>query len=138
MANAIYNKYKEALISGGVSVAMNGGNLSVSLVDSNVTPFGSTDEFYNELVDSVNGVVATETLANVTLTNGVLDADDITFTAVPDAKPESEALLFWINTGDPTTSRLVAWMDTDIDGFPIDPDGTDITVTWSTSGIFKL
>ena len=128
MANAIYDKYKEALISGGLAVALNSGNLKVSLVDSDVTSFGSTDEFYADL-NSVTGIVAT---------NGVLDADDVVFESVADTTPQSEALLFWIDTGNTATSRLVAWLDTNIDGFPITPDGSNVDITWSTSGIFKL
>lgn len=137
MANAIYDKYKEALISGDSDVALNGGNLKVSLIDSNVTSFGSADEFYADL-NSNAGVEATVTLASVTVTNGVLDAADVVFESVANTTPESEALLFWIDTGSAATDRLVAWLDTNIDGFPITPDGSNVDITWSTSGIFKL
>jgi len=137
MANVIYDKYKEALISASNDVALNAGNLKVSLIDSDVTMFGSTDEFYADLNSSV-GVAATVTLTNVTVTNGVLDADDVVFESVANTTPESEALLFWIDTTNTATSRLVAWLDTNIDGFPITPDGSNVDITWSTSGIFKL
>ena len=137
MANAIYDKYKEALISGDSDVALNGGNLKVSLIDSDVTSFGSTDEFYADL-NSAAGVEATVTLASVTVTNGVLDAADVVFESVANTTPQSEALLFWIDTANTATSRLVAWLDTNIDGFPITPDGSNVDITWSTSGIFKL
>ena len=89
-------------------------------------------------MNSDSGVVATVTLANVTATSGVIDADNVTFESVANTTPESEALLFWIDTGSAATDRLVAWLDTNIDGFPITPDGSNVDITWSTSGIFKL
>jgi len=84
-----------------------------------------------------NTAVANATLTNVTLTNGVLDADDVRFVSVTDTT-ECEALLFYIDTGNTATSRLVAFMDTNINGLPITPDGSNVDISWSTSGIFKL
>lgn len=137
MANAIYDKYKEALLSDSSNISVVGGAFKVSLINSDLTAFGSTDEFYLDL-NSDSGVVATVTLANVTATSGVIDADNVTFESVANTTPESEALLFWIDTGSAATDRLVAWLDTNIDGFPITPDGSNVDITWSTSGIFKL
>lgn len=137
MANAIYDKYKEALLSDSSNISVVGGAFKVSLINSDLTAFGSTDEFYSDL-NSDSGVVATVTLANVTATSGVIDADDVTFESVANTTPESEALLFWIDTGSAATDRLVAWLDTNIDGFPITPDGSNVDITWSSSGIFKL
>lgn len=137
MANAIYDKYKEALLSDSSNISAVGGAFKVSLINSDLTSFGSTDEFYSDL-NSDSGVVATVTLANVTATSGVIDADDVTFESVANTTPESEALLFWIDTGTAATDRLVAWLDTNIDGFPITPDGSNVDITWSSSGIFKL
>ena len=120
MANAIYDKYKEALLSDSSNISVVGGAFKVSLINSDLTAFGSTDEFYLDL-NSDSGVVATVTLANVTATSGVIDADNVTFESVANTTPESEALLFWIDTGSAATDRLVAWLDTNIDGFPITP-----------------
>lgn len=135
MANVIYYKYKEALMSAANNASLVDGNLKVSLIDSDVTMFSADDEFYSELANT-SAILATDTLTNVTVTDGVLDADDVTFTTV--TGNQAEALLLWIDTQDENTSRLVAWMDTNIDGLPITPDGTDIDIVWSSSGIFKL
>lgn len=141
MANAIYDKYKEALLSGAANSSLTSETVKVSLIDSaaSAEPYTATDEFYDD-VTTANSVLATVTLSNVTVTNGVLDADDITFTSVTDISTDgdADALLFWIDTGDTATSRLVAYMDTNIDGLPITPDGSDIVVTWAVDGIFKL
>lgn len=136
MANIIYNKYKEALMSASADVSLVTSNVVISLVDSNYTVFSSDDEFYSDLLTVGTGIVAETSLSNTSVTNGVLKADDVLFTSVSGA--QSETLLIWINTGDANTARLVAWMDTDIDGLPITPDGSNVDITWSTSGIFKL
>ena len=135
MANAIYDKYKESLMGGAANVALDSETVKISLIDTAEEVFTSTDQFYSDVANVV-AVVATETLANVSITNGVLNADDISFESVSGAS--AEALLIWIDTGDANTSHLVAWMDTNIDGLPITPDGSNVDITWSTSGIFKL
>lgn len=137
MANAIYDKYKEEIMTTATNTNLLTETVKVSLVNSDVTLFNSTNEFYSDL-NSTGGIVATATLANKSVTNGVLNADDIVFPSVANTNPESEALLFWIDTGVDTTSRLVCWLDTNITGFPITPDGSNVDITWSTSGIFKL
>lgn len=139
MANAIYNKYKEALLSGSANSDLTTETVKVSLIDANTEVFTSTDEFYDDITDA-NCVVATATFTSKTVTDGVFDADNITFSSVDAANSDgdAEALLIWIDTGNTATSRLVAWMDTGINGLPTTPDGDDITVTWSSSGIFKL
>lgn len=136
MANVIYNKYKEALMSASSDVSLISSNVVISLIDSNITTFSSDDEYYSDLIDPVSGITAETSLSNTSVVDGVFDADNVVFTSVSGA--QSEALLLWINTGDANTSRLVAWMDTDIDGLPITPDGSNVDITWSTSGIFKL
>ena len=138
MANAIYDKYKEALLKGDSDVALNDGNLKVVLLNTDNEAYQSTDQFYSDVSTLANTVTATATLANVSLTNGVLNCDDVDFGVVEDIT-QCEALLFYIDTGNTVTSRLVAYMDTNIDGLPITPDGTsNVEITWSTSGIFKL
>lgn len=137
MANAIYDKYKQALLSAANNVSMVDETVNVSLVDSDVTFFGSTDEFVIDL-NSTAGIVATVALANTSVIDGVFKADDIVFANVANTQPQSEALLFWIDTGDNNTDRLVAWMDADVIGLPVTPSGADVNVTWSASGIFKL
>jgi len=89
--------------------------------------------FYND----VSGVVGTpQTIGNTTVTNGVFDGDNVTYTAV--TGNSVEALIIYIDTGDSATSRLVAYIDTGVTGLPVTPNGGDITVTWNASGIFAL
>lgn len=136
MANAIYDKYKEALLSGSSDSALSTSNVVVSLLNSDVEVYTSTDQFYSD-VTTANGVIATVALQDITVSDGVFDANNVTFESVSE-QTECEALLFWIDTGNTATSRLIAYMDTNIDGLPITPDGSNVDITWSSDGIFKL
>lgn len=94
----------------------------------------------NDFLDDVAGAARVATsgaLANKTVTNGVADADDVTFTSV--TGDVSEALLIYKHTGTESTSRLLVHIDTGT-GLPVTPNGGNITVTWSsgTTRIFKL
>ena len=139
MPNAIYDKYKQALLGGTANVSLTDETVKISLINANTESYVSTDEFYDD-VTVANGVIATATLQNITVTNGVVDADDVSFASVTDTTTDgdAEALLIWIDTANTATSRLVAWMDTNIDGLPITPDGSNVDITWSSQGIFKL
>lgn len=133
MANAIYPKYKEALLDGASDVDLNDGTVKVALVDTGTYTYDAGHEFLDEL----SGVVGTaQTINNTTVTNGTFDGDNVTFSSV--TGNTVEALVIYIDTSDPETSRLVAYIDTGVTGLPVTPNGGDITVSWHASGIFTL
>ena len=133
MANAIYPLYKQALLDASANVDLNDGTVKVALIDTGTYTYNAADEFYS----SVSGVVGTpQTINNTTVTNGLFDGDDVTYTTVTGNSVES--LLIYIDTGSAATSRLVAWIDTSVTGLPVTPNGGDITISWNASGIFQL
>jgi len=133
MANAIYPKWKEALIQASSNVALT-GTVKATLVDLADYTYNAAHDFYDDVPSGAR--VATATLSSgKSYTNGVFDADDITFTSV--TGDQSEALIIWIDTGVESTSRLVAFLDTGITGLPVTPSGGNITVTWD-SGANKI
>lgn len=133
MANAIYPKYKEALLDASANIDINDGTVKVALIDTGVYTYNSAHEFYS----SVSGVVGTpQTINNTTVANGLFDGDNVTFSSV--SGNSVEALLIYIDTGSAATSRLVTWIDTGVSGLPVTPNGGDITITWNASGIFQL
>jgi hypothetical protein len=133
MANAIYPKWKEAVMQASSNSSL-GGTVKVSLVDTGTYTYSAAHEFFS----SLSGVTASTSagLATKTYVSGLFDADNITFSAVSGAV--SEALVIWIDTGVAGTSRLVAFIDTGVSGLPVTPNGGDITVSWNASGIFQL
>lgn len=133
MANAIYPLYKQALLDGDSNIDLNDGTVKVALVDTGTYTYSSAHQF----LSSLSGVVGTaQTIANTTVTNGLFDGDNVTFTAVSGATVE--ALVIYIDTGAAGTSRLVAYIDTSVTGLPVTPNGGDISITWNASGIFQL
>jgi hypothetical protein len=133
MANAIYPKWKEALLQASANSSL-GGTVKVVLIDAADYTYSTAHEFYSS---AVAGAVGTpQTIGTKTFVNGTFDGDNVTFTAV--TGDQSEALLIFIDTGNNATSRLVAYIDTGVTGLPVTPNGGDITVTWSGSGIFTI
>lgn len=132
MPNAIYPKWKEAIIQASANSSLS-GTVKVALVDTGTYTYSSAHEF----LSSLTGRVGTDqTLGSKTFVNGTFDAANATWTAVSGATVE--ALVIYIDTGTAGTSRLVAYLDTGYTGLPVTPNGSDITVTWDAAGIFTI
>lgn len=133
MANAIYPKYKEDLLAGNTDISLTTGTVKIALVDTGTYTYSSTHRYYSDL----SGVTANSAaLGTKTVTDGYFDSANADFTAVSGST--SEALVIWIDTGVTTTSRLVAYLDTNVTGLPVTPNGGDITVVANTNGWFLL
>lgn len=131
MANALYPKFKESALQAGVN--MSSGTVKVALVDTGTYTYSAAHQF----ASSLSGVVGTaQTIGSKTFNNGVFDGADVAFTAVSGATVE--ALVIYVDTGNPATSPLVAYIDTGVTGLPVTPNGGDINVAWNASGIFAL
>lgn len=132
MANAIYPKYKEAVLQSAANSSLT-GTVKVALVDTGTYTYSASHEF----LTSLTGVVGTaQTLSTKTYANGTFDADNSTFTSV--SGNTVEALVIYIDTGSAATSRLVAYIDTGVTGLPVTPNGGNINITWDAAGIFTL
>lgn len=144
MANAIYPKWKEQILQGTASALLNGSGTTgvyAALIDTGTYTYSSTDEFWDAggASDPIDALVGTEVEIGATksYTNGVFDGANVTWTSVTGNTAEA-VIIFVKNAGAATTWRLVAYLDTNITGLPVTPNGGDITVTWDASGIFGL
>jgi len=133
MANAIYPKWKQRLMN-GLGGATLDANVRAYLIDTGVYTYSDSHTFVSDLSGIVGS--ASGLFQSMTFTDGVFDADNISFTAV--TGNSAEALVIFIDIGNASTSRLVAYLDTGFTGLPITPNGNDIPVVWSSSGIFRL
>lgn len=135
MANALYDFGRQGFLDG--SIDWDTDAIKVVLVDTAdyVVNLALDDNLDDVLVAARVATSAAFTLKTVTA--GVADAADITFTAV--TGDPSEALVIYKDTGVETTSRLIAYIDT-ATGLPVTPNGGDITVAWDAgvNKIFKL
>lgn len=134
MANSLYDLGRQGFLDG--SIDWDTHTIKVTLHDNNdVTPNVST---HDNLDDISAGTVATSpTLTSPTVVNGVADAADTTITAV--SGDQAESLNVYKDTGTPSTSRLIAYIDT-ATGLPLTPNGGDVTIVWDSGAnkIFKL
>ena len=133
MANALYPKWKQALLEFTANNDLDGQTVKVALVTSGYT-YSSTDQFYSSVSASVVGTP--QTIGSKTFTNGVFSGGNVTFTAVTGS--QVVALVIYIDTGTAATSPLVAFIDTSVTNLPVTPNGGDINITWNASGIFAL
>jgi hypothetical protein len=135
MANAIYPKFKQALLDSSTNADLNDNTVKVALIDTADEAYNAADEFLSDVTGA--GIVGTaQTIGTTTVTTGLFDGDNVTFSAV--TGDPCEALIIYIDTGVAATSRLVAFIDTGVTGLPVTPNGGDITITWNASGIFQL
>ena len=138
MANAVFPKAKEGFLDG--SIDLDTAVIKVALVRGYT--YNSAHEFVSD-VEGVGTVHATSgALQNIDVTNGVFDADDITFTT-PSTDTNQHSLLIFQSSAvgggsdvGSSSQRLIAWIDTGT-GVPIVPAGGDITVQWD-SGANKI
>lgn len=133
MANALYPKWKEALMQGTSGTSLT-GTLKATLIDVADYTYSAAHDFYDD-VPAAARVATSAALSSKTYTDGVLDAADVSFSTV--SGDQSEALILWLDTGTESTSRLVAYLDTVASGLPVTPNGGNITVTWD-NGVNKI
>lgn len=135
MANGLYNKGREGFLGGSINMSSN--DIRAILVDTaDYTVNLATHDFLDD-VPAAARVAVSAAMASKTITDGIFDAADVTWSAV--SGDPSEAIVIYQHTGTESTSRLIAYIDT-ATGLPVIPNGGNITVTWDsgTNKIFKL
>lgn len=134
MANAIYPIFKQAVMQSLSNSNMASGTVKITLIDTGTYTYAAAHDFEDDL----SGVIDTaETLATKAFgTDGSFDSDDPTWTAVTGA--DVEAIVIYIDTGTPATSRLIAYIDTGQTGLPFTPNGGDVTINVDAAGWFIL
>ncbi|TXL71200.1 hypothetical protein FHP25_31315 [Vineibacter terrae] len=136
MANAIYPKFKEAVLKGAANVDLTTGTIKVALVDLADYTYNAAHDFLDDV--PVGARVAVGTITNPTVLNNIFDGDDVVLSLV--TGDPSEALVIYKDTGVEATSRLVAFLDTGVTGLPVTPNGGNITIAWDNGAnkIFAL
>ncbi len=130
MANAVYPKAKEQMLQGGINLSS--GTVKAALVDTGTYTYSATHEFYSSVS---SGAVATTTLGTKTFTDGLFDSADPTWSSV--SGNSCEAIVLYIDTGNPAPSRIICYRDTGVTGLPVTPNGGDISCA-TASGWFQL
>lgn len=137
MADALYPLARQSFLAGSPTIDWDTDDIKCVLVRSYT--YSAAHQFYTDIAGGGGTVVATSAnFGGKTATNGVSDANDITFTAVG-AGAACQSLIIYRDTGVAATSPLIAYIDA-ATGLPVTPNGGDITVQWDAGAnkIFKL
>ena len=135
MANALFPLGKQAFESAGINLTSD--SIKVALLPTSAT-YSSTAQYESSYSAAFIGTP--QVITGITVTNGVVNGAGVTFTAVASGSTVG-ALLIYKDTGTPTTSPLIAWIDTGSTGaISLTTNGGNITITWDTgsNAIFAL
>ena len=130
MANAVYPTGMKAFADADIDYLVD---------DIKIVAMSSTYTYSHDFRDDLSGVVATSAnLSSKTSTGGVLDAADPVFTSVTGSTIVSFAM--FKDTGTNSTSRLICFWNATAAGaaFAVIPDGTNITLTLSATGLIAI
>lgn len=131
MSNAFYAKGAEAILTGQVNLLT--AAVKAALVKNTYAEDLASHDYYNDISAHVIGVP--QPLTGKSVTGGVFDANDITYSAVA-AGDTGECVVLFVDTGDPATSLLLARID-QITSFPVATNGADVQVQWD-NGAYKI
>lgn len=138
MANATYPPTKQAWLAGTSGYDLDNNTADdgpyCALVDTGTYTYSAAHDFYSDL----SGVVGTDQrITTPTVTSGLFDGDNLTYTSVTGNSVEA-LIIYRHNAGANTTWPLILYIDTSVTGLPVTPNGGNITVTWNASGIYQL
>lgn len=135
MANALYDKGREGFLDGNIDWDTH--DIRAILIDEadDTIDLAADDNLDDRAAGS--RVAVSSAMGSKTVTNGVADAGDVTWSAV--SGDPSESIDLYKHTGTESTSRLICNIDT-ATGLPVTPNGGDITAQWDSGSnrIFKL
>lgn len=119
MANVIQPSGKEGFATGAINWPSD--DIRIVLLDSAYV-YSSSDDFLNDIAAGAR-VATSGALQNKTATGGILDADDITLSAVA-GDPITQGY-YYKHTGVEATARLIVYFNEAL-GIIYTPDGDDI------------
>ena len=148
MATVVHDNFRNAQLgvpaNSTTTVDFDADDIDVALLDA--TDSGAIDtstENYGE-VDGADVVADRADSSDVPLTNktvgtvatGVFDADSVTFDAI--SGDAADYLVLYKYHATPANATMIVTWDSATTGLPVTPNGGDITVAWSASGIIRL
>lgn len=136
MANAVYPKYKQALLDADTNVDLIAGDIRAILVDLADYTYSAAHDFLDD-VPAAARVAVSGSLTTKSVTDGTFDCDAWTWSTVS-GDPSEAIILYNHDGGADTARRLIYFMDTSQTGLPVTPNGGNITYTPHANGVFTL
>lgn len=142
MASSLFDPGREGFLNGEIDYDT--AVIKAALVRGYT--YSAAHKFVSDVTGAGGTLVATSAaLASKTVTNGVADAADVTWTSVAAGAAIPAIIVFQSSAvgggGDvaATAQRLICYIDT-ATGLPVTPNGQNITCTWDNGSnrIYKL
>jgi hypothetical protein len=136
MANTLYDKGRQGFLEGAIAWLTD--TIASQLVDmAAYTPDLVNNQFLSDIPSGAR-IGSPVTLSSKSSVGGVADAADVSHAGLIGA-PSLEAIVIFQSTGNPSTSRLIALIDT-ATGLPVTAGATQVDIAWSNgvNKIFKL
>src|SRR5690606_24846312 len=141
----LYDAAREGFLAGEIEWKNDGSTIKAALVRGYT--FSVAHTYMSDVISAGGTVVATEELDSLTNTNGVADAADAVWEAVPEGDPINHVIIYQssaVEGGSDVSAaeqRLIACIDRAA-GSPLQliPNGQDITGRWSPGAdrIFRI
>ena len=106
------------------------------LVSSAYTPSKNVNEFMSDISGQLTGGLGDALTGKTVSDAGVVDADNGHVSAVPAGQTARWCVLVQY-TGNPATSRVLIFTNQAVP-LPIDTDGSDVHLIWSSAGIGEI
>lgn len=136
MANRVYPKYKAAAMSAGANHDLLAGNVKLVLIDQDAYTYADTHEFLSDIPAGARVSISGALTGKSVGADAAFKCANSRFEAVTGLAVECVAC--FVDSGIPSTSRLVAFIDTGITGLPVTPDGASYNVLIPAVGLFIL
>ena len=143
MASLVFGKFKEKLLTQANAIDFDdaGTTIKVMLVTSSYAPNQDTHDFVDDVTNEVSGTGYTaggDALASKTVTldttndRAEFDATDTTWST---STITARAAVLYKDTGTPSTSPLIAYIDFGSDKIS---SGGNFTIQWDAEGILQI
>lgn len=135
MANDLYPTARAAFLAG--DLAWDTDSVKVVAVDSGYT-YSVNHEFLDDVTAGLRVATTASGMTSMTTTSGYADADNATLASV--TGDIITGLIVYQSGASEAASRLIAYYDTRANStsVTVTPDGNDIVIQWSSSGLFRL
>ena len=131
--SSMYDTAREGFVRGEI-VWKEGGSIIKAVLVRGYT-YSAAHRYMSEIIGAGGTVVSTVTLNSLTNTNGVLDAADSVFAAVPAGAPIPHCIFYQASavTGgaDVASSQQRVILCLDRGGLPLTPNGQNANGQWS-------
>jgi len=136
-ANKVYPKFKQAMVSGGANVDLIAGRVKMALIDTAAYSYAAGHEFLSDIPAAARIAISLDLESKAISDLAAFQTGNGRFDGVIGAA--GRAIVLFVDTGFPNSSRLVMFEDTWVPGLPVTPPaGASYNVIPNPQGWFFI